>query len=154
MLLFLREITVGMKPKSSPIGKDLKCKMAMKDKVEALKDRFIHANTNKELQTIREEMRKLCDDNVIAVTEATLESIRETNARIVREKLQDVLPIISVSYLAKKYFNKTPQWFYQRLNGNTVNGKSAQFTSEDLEVLHHALQDISGKISASATVIF
>ena len=42
---------------------------------------------------------------------------------ILRQKLEDILPAISISYLSKNYFKKTPQWFYQRLNGNNVNGK-------------------------------
>ena len=45
----------------------------------------------------------------------------------VRAKLQDVLPYISVSAIARKYFGKTSSWFYQRLNGNNVHGRPAAF---------------------------
>lgn len=126
----------------------------MKEKLEALKKRYIQATGEDELDAIREDMRKLCDDDAGAVAEAALDSIKETNAVLLSEKLKDVLPIVSVSYLAKRYFSKSPQWFYQRLNGNAVNGKQARFTNDELKTLHGALLDISGKISASASVVF
>lgn len=126
----------------------------MKNKIDALKERYITAKSQSEHQEIQEELCKLCDENAVAVADAALESIRDTNAMLLREKLKDVLPIMSVSYLTKTYFDKSPQWFYQRLNGNAVNGKSAQFTSTDLKILHGALLDISPKISASASVVF
>jgi len=56
--------------------------------------------------------------------------------------------------LAKNYFKKTPQWFYQRLNGNSVNGKVARFTPNELETLSMALKAIGQKISTSASHIF
>ena len=126
----------------------------MKDKIEALKGKYVRAKTDEEYETIRDELRKLCDENANAVAEAALESIKETNAELLREKLKDVLPVVSVSYLAKTYFRKSPQWFYQRLNGNAVNRKPARFTNDELKVLQGALLDISGKINASASVVF
>jgi hypothetical protein len=65
----------------------------------------------------------------------------------VREKLSPILPVISVSYLAKNYFHKTPQWFYQRLNGNRVNGKPAKFSDTEIQTLNFAIQDIRQQLS-------
>jgi hypothetical protein len=65
----------------------------------------------------------------------------------IREKLSPVLPVISVSYLAKNYFHKTPQWFYQRLNGNKVNGKPAKFSNIEIQTLNFAIQDIRQQLS-------
>jgi len=126
----------------------------MKDKIDALKERYIHAKNDSEHQAIREELCILCDENAPAVADAALECIKETHANLLRDKLKDVLPVMSVSYLSKTYFDKSPQWFYQRLNGNRVNGKPAQFTTADLKILHGALLDISNKISSSASVVF
>ncbi len=126
----------------------------MRDRIEILKKRYVRAKTDREYEAIDEELRSLCEDDAAAVADATLESIRETNAELLRKKLNDVLPIVSVSYLAKTYFHRSPQWFYQRLNGNSVNGRPAQFTNDELKVLHDALLDISGKIGASATAVF
>jgi len=58
----------------------------MKDKIDVLKERFVAATNDKEREAIREEIRQLCDEDALAVAEAAVESIRETNARIVRER--------------------------------------------------------------------
>ena len=126
----------------------------MKTKIDTLKERYTLANTDEEMDAIRDEMRSLCDADASGVALAALESIRETNNALLREKLNSVLPVISVSFLAKTYFKKSPQWFYQRLNGNSVNGKPAQFTPNELQTLHSALLDIAHKINASASVVF
>jgi hypothetical protein len=65
----------------------------------------------------------------------------------IREKLSPVLPVISISYLAKNYFHKTPQWFYQRLNGNKVNGKPVKFSATEIQTLNLAIQDIRQQLS-------
>lgn len=126
----------------------------MKDKINALKERYVKAESEREYDTIRQEIAQLCDEDAGAVAQATLQSITETNTELLRERLKEILPIISVSHLSKTYFYRSPQWFYQRLNGNAVNGKPARFTEAELKVLHDALRDISGKINASASVVF
>lgn len=60
--------------------------------------------------------------------------------------LADVTEIVSISYIAKKYFNKSRAWLAQRINGNIVNGKPAQFSSDELRTLKTALEDISLKM--------
>ena len=110
------------------------------------------------MEAIDLEMGKLATENPKAFSEAMLACIEESNQiadeLILKQKLEEVLPIISVSYLAKNYFKKTPQWFYQRLNGNSVNGKVARFTPNELETLSMALKAIGQKISTSASHIF
>ena len=66
----------------------------------------------------------------------------------IRERLEPVLPYLSVSNLAKDYFGKSSSWFYQRLNGNSVHGKVCKFTEEELSRLDMALKDISRRIGA------
>ena len=44
--------------------------------------------------------------------------------------MKDILPIISLLYIAKTYFGKTKEWLYQRVNGNIAKGKPAKFTDE------------------------
>jgi hypothetical protein len=95
-----------------------------------------------------EEKKEVCD----AVSD-DFSSIRKEIAEIkqilnIREKLTPVLPVISISYLAKNYFHKTPQWFYQRMNGNKVNGKPVQFSPKEIETLNFAIQDITRQLSA------
>ena len=50
-----------------------------------------------------------------------------------KEQLKEVSEIVSMSYIAQKYFNKNRTWLYQKINGNLKNGKPAKFS--DLEKL-------------------
>lgn len=65
-----------------------------------------------------------------------------------KEQLKEVSEIISLSYIAQKYFNKTRTWLYQRINGNIVHGKAAQFTETELNTLRFAIKDISNKLGS------
>ena len=84
----------------------------------------------------------------------TAHEARELKEKIaLRDQLEDVLPLISVSALSKKYFGKSSSWFYQRLNGNLVHGKPAAFTQEELFRLADALKEIGNKINHAALSI-
>jgi hypothetical protein len=72
--------------------------------------------------------------------------IEETKIKM---QLFEVSEIISLSYIAKKYFHKTRNWLYQKINGSVVNGKPARFTAEEINMLNFALQDISKKIGST-----
>lgn len=65
-------------------------------------------------------------------------------------ELGDVANAISLSYIAKAYFGKSKNWLYQRLNGNKVNGKPAQFTEEERKRFAEALLDLSRRINETA----
>ena len=68
----------------------------------------------------------------------------------IRIQLENIVEILPLSYISKKYFNKTRQWLYQRINGNIVNGKLAKFTESEIETFNYALQDISKRIGSTA----
>ena len=70
-----------------------------------------------------------------------------------KEKLIEIQDIISLSYIAKRYFGKDKSWIYQRINGTCVNGKPAAFTNEELDILSNALKDIGTKISDTSLLI-
>ena len=129
----------------------------MLEKIKNLKLKSRTAN-NKELEEIDLKMVGLVIENPEAFSEAMIILANDTYLAIdellLKEKLKDILPVISVSYLSKNYFKKTPQWFYQRLNGNTVNGKEARFTNNELKILSEALNEIGEKLSSSSTLIF
>ena len=128
----------------------------MEEKIKELKNRFRTAKTDSELACIDKEMFAL-SENSKEFSEKMLASIKETNNEIegilLKDKIKEILPAISISYLAKEYFHKTPQWFYQRLNGNIVNGKKASFSEEELEIVAKALKDISDKIQHSVALV-
>ena len=57
-------------------------------------------------------------------------------------QLSEISKMVSLSYIAKKYFNKSQSWLSQRINSNTIHNKPAKFTSEELATLQFALKDI------------
>lgn len=130
----------------------------MKTDIEKLKERFVNANSEAEIEEIDKEIKTLVDVDVDRFAEGLIECIKDTNKEanelLLRDKLESVLPFISVSALVKTYFKHSPQWFYQRLNGSTVNGKPARFNEDELKILSHALVDIGKKISQAAAFVF
>lgn len=129
----------------------------MKVDIEKLKDRFVNATTEEEIEAIDKEMKSLADKNIDRFADSMVECIKDTNKEadevLLREKLESVLPFISVSVLVKTYFKKSPQWFYQRLNGSSVNGKPVRFNDKELKVLANALTDIGKKLSQAAAFV-
>jgi hypothetical protein len=103
--------------------------------IEREMDAFLASLSEKEKEAVFEAI-----DSDFDLMHKEVTNIKEVAG--IRDKLAPVLSVISVSYLAKSYFHKTPQWFYQRLNGSLVNGRPASFTAEEKERLKEALQDI------------
>jgi hypothetical protein len=66
----------------------------------------------------------------------------------IRMQLENAIDILPLSYISKIYFNKTRQWLYQRINGNTVTGRLAKFTATEIDTFNFALQDISKRIGS------
>lgn len=70
----------------------------------------------------------------------------------IRQQLDSILPYISIASLAKDYFGKSSSWFYQRLNGNTVHGKTVSFTEIEIQTLNTALKEIGAKLMKMSVV--
>ncbi|MDR0799222.1 MAG: DUF5053 domain-containing protein [Dysgonamonadaceae bacterium] len=114
---------------------------AERKQIEQETDLFLDSLSESE----KKEITQAVDDDFKAIHQEIAEIQQVLN---IRKKLSHVLPVISVSYLAKNYFHKTPQWFYQRLNGNKVNGKPAKFSDTEIQTLNYAIQDIRQQLSA------
>lgn len=107
-------------------------------------------------QQISELMDSMTDQEVEQLTvgvQNDFDNIHQEVADIkeqltIRERLEPVLPYLSISKLSKDYFNKSSSWFYQRLNGNKIHGKVCRFTEQELATLDMALKDISQRISS------
>lgn len=65
----------------------------------------------------------------------------------VRNMLGEIADALSLSYLAKRYFEKDKTWLYHRLNNSYVNGKPASFSQQELIILADSLKDLSSKLS-------
>ncbi|WP_099463413.1 DUF5053 domain-containing protein [Parabacteroides provencensis] len=66
----------------------------------------------------------------------------------IKEQLKDISEVVSLSYIAKKYFGKSRAWLYQRINGNAVRGQVYKLSPEEIDTLNFALRDISNKIGS------
>lgn len=113
---------------------------------------------DREIKALMNSMNETDDQRLeMAITDdlkqmySELKEIEQTVT--IRKQLELVLPFISISALAKKYFGKSSSWFYQRLNGNVVHGKAATFTKDELKTLNHALLDISTKLAKVACLV-
>lgn len=132
------------------------------DKVQRFFDLKVEWNTSSEArrQEIDRELSALMDtlsadelDTLAVGIQGDFARLKQETIEIkeicaIRAKLQDVLPYISVSAIARKYFGKSSSWFYQRLNGNNVHGRPATFSSAEIALLNKALQDIGDKLKA------
>lgn len=67
---------------------------------------------------------------------------------IIKEQLKEVSEVVSLSYIARKYFGKSRAWLYQRINGNAVRGQVYKFSPEEIETLNLALREIGNKIGS------
>lgn len=83
----------------------------------------------------------------------TIEQLKDTIERIdgvlIRQQMEEVLPFVSLAYIAKTYFRKSRQWLYQRVNGLSVNGKPARFTPAELDTLNIALKEMGQKLAST-----
>ena len=130
--------------------------MVTKEKMDLLKSRYMNAKNEQERDAVRKEIAELCDEDSMKVasvaTEQIQESIDEINGIIIRRQLEDILPFMSLAYIAKQYFGKSRQWLYQRVNGTIVNGKPARFTNQEIDILNAAIQDMGNRLLSTKVV--
>ena len=128
----------------------------MIDRIKELKELYRKAKTDEDFARIDREMDALFAEDGEAASRAMLDDLKDTvqeaEEESLRSKISGILPAISVSYIAKTYFHRSPAWFNQRLNGNIVNGKKARFSEDELRTLSTALQEISEQVKAASFV--
>ena len=126
--------------------------MTTQEKFEKLKELDINATLDSQRTQISAELEQLADSDPEGFEAAVMASARQTledaKALRVKEQLLNISDIISMSYIAKNYFNKSKSWLSQRVNEFDVNGKPAKFTTEEISTLNFAFDDISKKIGA------
>ena len=127
------------------------------DRLKELKEMYRKASTEEDFADIDRQMDALFKENQEEAGRYLLEDLKETVKEAgddsVRSKISGILPAISVSYIARAYFHKSPAWFNQRLNGNIVNGKKAKFSEEELKILSGALQEIAEQLKSVSLVL-
>lgn len=126
----------------------------MRGKIETLlsiKDKAAFAKANKELAASlkTKEEKEAFQQAFAEALAARGKRIREIEKEVkLCVRMKEISEIVSLSYIAKTYFQKSKEWLYQRINGYIVNGKESKFTDAELNRLDFALQDISKKIGS------
>ena len=118
----------------------------------------MHVATDEEKSKIVEEVKTnfstLSDSEKELVRKEFLESLDKKidEAKIILEKtdiaiaISEISKYVSLSQISKTYFGKSKEWLYQRIKGQSVNGKKAEFTPNDREKLADALKNIGTKL--------
>ena len=124
--------------------------MTTSKKFEELKELDINAVSDLEREKLNFEFEKLADEDpagfeaaVIASAKKTLEDAKTLK---IKQQLEEITEIISMTYIAKTYFNKSKSWLSQRINELPVNGKPVKFLPKEVDTLNYAFMDISKKI--------
>ncbi|MDR1097597.1 MAG: DUF5053 domain-containing protein [Tannerella sp.] len=139
--------------------------MNAREELEKLKKEFVSLNTEAERKAFdvkfRNHIASGTADEKHAFAEAFVENGKAEAKRIrefceetkVKIKLQEILGVVSMAYIAREYFHKSKYWFSQKLNGNLKNGVACSFTEDEMKILASALRDISAKIQSTASLI-
>lgn len=129
----------------------------MIDKVKALAAQNRVAKTEEEKDEVRRQMNilKSIDPKAFAVAVGYMAKNTEQKVRelTMSEKLGEITDMVSMAYIAKAYFGKSRSWLAHKMNGNIVNGKTSQFSPDELAILRTALQDMSKKFGALSLAI-
>ena len=115
------------------------------------------AQTEEEKDEVRRQMNilKSIDPKAFAVAVGYMAKNTEQKVKelTMAEKLGEITDMVSMAYIAKAYFGKSRSWLAQKMNGNIVNGKTSQFSPDELAILRTALQDMSKKFGALSLTI-
>lgn len=66
----------------------------------------------------------------------------------IKKEIEDILQVVSLSYIAKEYFGKDRTWLYKKING------SLAFTEDELKILAMALKNIGNRfLDTSASIV-
>lgn len=76
--------------------------------------------------------------------------VKESIDSKVKQKLEDILLIVSWREIARGYFGKSSSWLYHKLDGIDGNGGVGGFSEEEKTQLQGALYDLSRRIRQCA----
>ena len=124
--------------------KDLSCELKKMDAYSGIEYAQQIIELYKEFPNNEKQIDEYIENRVNAVVASADEAI----AMGVRCQLGEITKVLSLSYIAETYFNRSRQWLNQRINGGIVNGKPAKFINEQLMTFNNALRDISQKIGS------
>lgn len=72
------------------------------------------------------------------------------NYQPIEVKEAEIFNVLNASYIAKRFFGKSRNWLYQKLNHNIKNGKEVEFTSGEYQKLKEAIETIAEELQTLA----
>ena len=69
---------------------------------------------------------------------------------IVKNRLSDILFLVSWGDVSREYFGESGSWLYHKLDGVNKNNEPFAFTDEERQKLKDALVDLSSRIRQAA----
>lgn len=85
---------------------------------------------------------------LIASADKRLDNVEKSLASYtMHERMGTLTEVVNLAYIARHYFGKTRQWLYQRVKGQTVNGKPAAFTEAEEATFIKALNEIGVQLA-------
>lgn len=139
--------------------------MNAREEIEKLKREFVFLKTENErkefdvkfrnnLRSKTEEEKREFADAFADAAGSDAKRVREfCEEATIKIKMQEILGVVSMAYIAREYFHKSKFWLSQKLNGTVKNGVAVSFTKEELKILAFALQNISEKLQSTARLI-
>ena len=72
------------------------------------------------------------------------------NYKPIEIKEVEIFNVLNASYIANRFFGKSRNWLYQKLNHNIKNGKEAKFTENEYITLKKAIETIAEELQILA----
>lgn len=110
-------------------------------KVEAIFHEFISQISVEERREAGQIIRELMQERRERI------SMKKYKGVNLKEQFKGIENIISMSYIAQRYFGKDQVWLCQRINEDIVNGEPVVFNDGERDQLRQALCDIRNKLS-------
>lgn len=111
-----------------------------------LKEITAQAQAEGKIQELEEVLQHL-----MASADKRLDNVeRSLCAYTMHQRMGTLTEAVNLAYIARHYFGKTRQWLYQRVKGQSVNGKPAAFTAAEEVVFMKALREIGLQLTTFA----
>ena len=88
-------------------------------------------------------------DEIKQRAEEVIENAKR-NGSPVELKESNIFNAINASYIAERFFGKSRYWISQKINHNIKNGKQADFTPKEREILKGAFETIADELMTLA----
>lgn len=123
------------------------------EEIKRILEELKHLMAKEDEQSVarRDEITTWIKNHRCAEVDEAFKEFMESGLDDITAEIQDIRRKISdedyrllpISYIAEKYFGKSPSWLSQRINGTKVRGQVYTLNAEQKEIFNQAMQDLS-----------